>query len=96
MRQLRGQCAGAAARDDKHGVVGKLRQRVGAVGLGTADGFDNLTARTKNDCQGIGYNCCGVKKKTLLRLLVGVRAAPADEIFFEGDVVAGGAAAAVS
>jgi hypothetical protein len=48
MRQLRRQRPRAAARNDEHGVVGELRQRVGAVGVGAADGFDDLAAR-KNE-----------------------------------------------
>ena len=44
MRQLGGQRAGTAASDDEHRVIGKLRQRIGAVRSGATDGLDDLAA----------------------------------------------------
>ncbi len=50
MRQLGRQRAGAAARDDEHGVVGKLRQRVRAFGVSATDGLNDLAVHIVSAC----------------------------------------------
>jgi hypothetical protein len=50
VRQLGRQRAGAAARDDEHGVVGKLRQRVRAFGVSATDGLNDLAVHIVSAC----------------------------------------------
>ena len=97
MRQLSRQRASAAAGDDKHGVIGELRQCVGAFWVGSTDSLNDLAVDGVRESKtgwlwrmGGSMEMWELQNCSVFSELKRRRGCmPANEILLQGNVVAG-------